>query len=179
MTMMAALRGRGRAGRRGHLTAAEDGRDRASSSSRRWCGPCADMPIVHHETFAPILYVLTYETLEEAIAIQNNGRAGTLVGDLHHRPPRGGALPCRRGFRLRHRQRQHRHLGCRDRRGVRRREADRRRPRVGVGLVEGLHAARRPTPSTTPRNYRWRRGCGSTSPDRSGVGVALAILHPT
>ena len=27
--------------------------------------------IVRHETFAPILYVLTYETLEEAIALQN------------------------------------------------------------------------------------------------------------
>ncbi|TXG39061.1 L-piperidine-6-carboxylate dehydrogenase [Seonamhaeicola maritimus] len=31
-----------------------------------------DMPIVKHETFAPILYVFSYETLEEAITIQNN-----------------------------------------------------------------------------------------------------------
>ena len=30
-----------------------------------------DMPIVQHETFAPILYLLKYNTLEEAIAIQN------------------------------------------------------------------------------------------------------------
>ncbi|MFN4837130.1 MAG: aldehyde dehydrogenase family protein [Bacteroidota bacterium] len=30
-----------------------------------------DLPIVHHETFAPILYLISYETLEEAIAIQN------------------------------------------------------------------------------------------------------------
>ena len=30
------------------------------------------LPIVKHETFAPILYVLTYETLEEAIALQND-----------------------------------------------------------------------------------------------------------
>jgi aldehyde dehydrogenase (NAD+) len=30
-----------------------------------------DMPIVGEETFAPILYVMSYRTLEEAIAIQN------------------------------------------------------------------------------------------------------------
>lgn len=32
----------------------------------------ADMPIVQHETFAPILYLLKYKDLEEAINIQNN-----------------------------------------------------------------------------------------------------------
>ena len=31
----------------------------------------ADMPIVGEETFAPILYVMSYQTLDEAIAIQN------------------------------------------------------------------------------------------------------------
>ncbi|MCX2933664.1 aldehyde dehydrogenase family protein [Mycobacterium sp. CVI_P3] len=31
----------------------------------------AQTDIVHHETFAPILYVLTYETLDEAIALNN------------------------------------------------------------------------------------------------------------
>lgn len=30
-----------------------------------------DLPIVHQETFAPILYLICYETIEEAIAIQN------------------------------------------------------------------------------------------------------------
>ncbi len=30
-----------------------------------------DMPIVGEETFAPILYVMKYKTLDEAIAIQN------------------------------------------------------------------------------------------------------------
>lgn len=30
-----------------------------------------DMPIVQHETFAPILYLMKYHTLEEAIALQN------------------------------------------------------------------------------------------------------------
>ncbi|OSZ79496.1 aldehyde dehydrogenase family protein [Chitinophagaceae bacterium IBVUCB1] len=31
-----------------------------------------DMPIVQHETFAPLLYIMKYKTLEEAIALQNN-----------------------------------------------------------------------------------------------------------
>lgn len=30
-----------------------------------------DMPIVQHETFAPILYLIRYSTIEEAIALQN------------------------------------------------------------------------------------------------------------
>ena len=32
----------------------------------------ADMPVVQTETFAPILYVIAYDTLEEALAIQNS-----------------------------------------------------------------------------------------------------------
>jgi aldehyde dehydrogenase (NAD+) len=35
-----------------------------------------DMPIVAEETFAPILYYMTYETLDEAISIQNSVRQG-------------------------------------------------------------------------------------------------------
>ena len=31
-----------------------------------------DMPIVQHETFAPILYIMKYATIDEAIAMQNN-----------------------------------------------------------------------------------------------------------
>jgi len=31
-----------------------------------------ELPIVQHETFAPILYVMKYETIEDAIAMQNN-----------------------------------------------------------------------------------------------------------
>jgi aldehyde dehydrogenase (NAD+) len=46
-------------------------------SSGCYVKPCIavakpDMEIVKHETFAPILYLLSYRTLEEAIAIQNN-----------------------------------------------------------------------------------------------------------
>ena len=35
-----------------------------------------EMPIVQEETFAPILYLMTYSTLEEAIAMQNNVKQG-------------------------------------------------------------------------------------------------------
>ena len=31
-----------------------------------------DMPVVRHETFAPILYVIPYATLDEAIALHND-----------------------------------------------------------------------------------------------------------
>jgi aldehyde dehydrogenase (NAD+) len=44
-------------------------------------------PIVHKETFAPILYVIPYETLEEAIQYQNNVPQGLssaiFTNDLH------------------------------------------------------------------------------------------------
>lgn len=33
-------------------------------------------PVVQRETFAPILYVMTYDTLDEAIALQNNVKQG-------------------------------------------------------------------------------------------------------
>jgi aldehyde dehydrogenase (NAD+) len=36
------------------------------------CEAGADLPIVQEETFAPILYLIQYETLEEAIRYQNN-----------------------------------------------------------------------------------------------------------
>jgi aldehyde dehydrogenase (NAD+) len=36
----------------------------------------ADMPIVGEETFAPILYVIEYDTLDQAIAIQNSVEQG-------------------------------------------------------------------------------------------------------
>jgi aldehyde dehydrogenase (NAD+) len=36
----------------------------------------ADMPIVAAETFAPILYLISYDTLEEALAVQNSAPYG-------------------------------------------------------------------------------------------------------
>ena len=43
----------------------------------------SDAPILQTETFAPILYVMPYDTLEEAIALQNRRPAGPVLGDLH------------------------------------------------------------------------------------------------
>jgi aldehyde dehydrogenase (NAD+) len=40
------------------------------------CEAKPDYTIVQHETFAPILYLLTYNTIDEAIAIQNNVKQG-------------------------------------------------------------------------------------------------------
>ncbi len=46
-----------------------------------------DLPIVHHETFAPILYLMKYDTLDEAIAIQNEVPQGLssaiMTADMH------------------------------------------------------------------------------------------------
>ena len=63
---------------------------------------------------------------------------GTVVVHLHHRLARGRDLHLGGGFGLRHRQRQHRTVGRRDRRCLRWREGHRRRPRIGLGRVEEL-----------------------------------------
>ena len=101
----------------------------------------AQTDVVREETFAPILYVLTYRELDEAIALQNDvpqGLASSIfTTDLREaeRVPR-----CRR-LRLRHRERQHRPERGRDRRRLRRGEGDRRRPRVRLGCLACIHAA--------------------------------------
>jgi aldehyde dehydrogenase (NAD+) len=41
-----------------------------------------DMPIVQTETFAPILYVMSYSTLDEAIRLQNGVPQGLVF--CHH-----------------------------------------------------------------------------------------------
>jgi aldehyde dehydrogenase (NAD+) len=38
--------------------------------------PHSDLPIVQHETFAPILYIMKYKTIEEAVAMQNGVMQG-------------------------------------------------------------------------------------------------------
>ncbi len=99
-----------------------------------------DAPILEVETFAPILYIIEFDDLAEAVAIQQRRQAGSVLGDLHRLDEVGGAVPVSRGLRLRHRQRQHRHLGRRDRRGIWWREGDRRRPGVRLRRLEGLYA---------------------------------------
>ena len=77
--------------------------------------------------------------------------AGPRLVDLHHRPARGRDLPLRRGLRLRHRQRQYRPVGRRDRRRVRRREGDGRRPRERLGQLARLYAPRHQHDQLQPR----------------------------
>ena len=96
--------------------------------------------VVQTETFAPILYVMQFKTLDEAIAMQNAVPQGLSSAIFTQNAEGGRALPVGGRLRLRHRQRQHRHLGRRNRRRLRRREGNRRRPRVGLRCVEGLHA---------------------------------------
>ncbi len=96
---------------------------------------------VLRETFAPILWVVRHSTLDEAIVMHNSVPQGLVVLDLHQRPARGRTLRLGRGLRLRHRQRQYRPVRRRDRRSLRGREGDRRRPRGRLRFLEGLHAA--------------------------------------
>jgi len=113
--------------------------------------------IVCQETFAPILYAMPYETLDEALALHNGVEQGLASAIFTTDLREGRAFHVRRGQRLRHRQRQYRSLGGRDRRRLRRREGDRRRPRIGLRCVEDLYAARHPIRSITRTPCPWRR----------------------
>ena len=68
------------------------------------------------------------------------GAAGAGLGDLHHGPARGRAVPLGGRLGLRDSQRQYRAVGRGDRRRVRRREGDRRGPRKRLGRLARLHA---------------------------------------
>ena len=113
----------------------------AASCSRRWCARMPDMPILKEEIFAPILYLVEFDDLDEAIHWHNDVPQGLSSAMFTDQPDFGGDVPEPSRQRLRHRQRQHRHQRRGDRRRVRRREGDRRRTRIGQRRVEGLHAA--------------------------------------
>ncbi len=98
----------------------------------------AQTPVVLRETFAPILYVVGYDDLDEALALHNAASQGLSAGIFTRDQAEAERVPRHR--RHRHRQRQCRHLGRRDRRGLRRREGDRRRTRVRLGRLARLHA---------------------------------------
>ena len=103
------------------------------------------------ETFAPILYVMRYRDLDEAIALHNDVPQGLSSSIFTNDLREAELFLSADGSRLRHRQRQHRPSRRRDRRRFRRREGDRRRPRVGLRRLEGLHA-----PATNTINYSTR-----------------------
>ena len=111
-----------------------------SSSSRRSSACRRRSPIVQHETFAPILYLLEYRRFDEAIAMHNDVPQGLSSAIFTESMRHGRRVPLGARIGLRHRQRQHRHVGRGDRRRVRRRKGNRRRPRVRLRRLEGLHA---------------------------------------
>ena len=113
---------------------------RGSSSSRRWCAP-GRMPVVQEEIFAPILYLMEYDDLEQAIAWHNDVPQGLSSAIFTSNLFAGRDVPQRARQRLRHREREHRHERRGDRRRLRRREGDRRRPRGRQRRLESLHAA--------------------------------------
>ena len=112
---------------------------------------------VLRETFAPILYVMRYAAFDDAIAAHNAVGAG-LSSSVFTLDMREAERFIGGGLGLRHRQREYRALGRRDRRCLRRREGDGRRPRIRIGRLEGLHA-----PATNTLNY------GATLPLAQGV----------
>ena len=108
--------------------------------SRRIVRMPAQTAVVQQETFAPILYVLTYDDARRGDRTAERRPSGPGLVDLHERPTRSRAVPRRCRLRLRDRERQHRPERRRDRRRVRRREGDGRRTRVGLRRLEGVHA---------------------------------------
>ena len=108
--------------------------------SRRSSKCRTSLDIVREETFAPILYTLGYDALDEAIAIQNDVPQGLSSSIFTPQPARDGDVPVSVRIRLRHRQRQYRPVRRGNRRRIRRREGDGRRARERLRRLEGLYA---------------------------------------
>ena len=51
------------------------------------------LPVVQHETFAPILYLIKYSTIEEAVAFAERGATGIVIGDNDVEYSRIGIIP--------------------------------------------------------------------------------------
>ena len=134
-------------------------RRRLLRAARRSSRSAADAAIVREETFAPILYVIDYDTLDEAIAIHNDvpqGLASAIfTNDLREAEtflaPAGsdcgianvniGTSGAEIGGAF---------GGEKETGGGR---------ESGSDAWKSLHAARRPTRSIIPVSCRWRRGC--------------------
>jgi Aldehyde dehydrogenase family len=89
----------------------------------------ANMPILKEEIFAPILYLVEFDT-----------SPGAFVGDFHYESGLRGDLSQPSRQRLRHREYQPGNQRRGDRRRIRRREGDRRRTGIRQRRVEGLYA---------------------------------------
>ena len=104
----------------GERVLADEQPGRVLRASPPWCR-CPPSPTsCRTETFAPILYVLTYDTLEEAIALNNGVPQGLSSAIFTHDQREAEKFTLGQRLGLRHRQRQHRHLRRRDRRRLRR-----------------------------------------------------------
>ncbi len=99
-----------------------------------------DMPILKEEIFAPILYLIEFDTLEQALAWHNDVPQGLSSAMFTTNLISAETFLERARIGLRNRQYQHRHQRRGDRRSIRRRERHRRRPRIGQRRLEGLHA---------------------------------------
>ena len=132
----------------------------------------AQTDVVRQETFAPILYVMTYRRIRPGDRAPERRAAGARVVDLHDRPSRGGAVPRRHRLGLRDRKREHRSERCRDRRGVRGREGDRRGTGVRLGRLAGVHA-----PPDRDRELHGRPPAGAGHSLRRRLPEDRAGLH--
>ncbi len=95
-------------------------------------------PVVLRETFAPILYVVAYDDFDEALALHNAASQGLSAGIFTRDQAEAELFLATADTGIANVNVAH--LGSRDRRCVRRREGDRRRPRVRLGRLAGLHA---------------------------------------
>ena len=138
------------AGRRGAGRALRRARDRARCPRRPTS--CSS------ETFAPILYVLTYDDPRRGDRAAQRRAAGPVVVDLHPRPARGRALHCRPTARTAGSP-----TSTSGRRAPRSaaRSAARRRPAAAASPARtpgGPTCAARPTRSTTPTELPLAQG---------------------
>ena len=135
-----------------------------------------DFEIVKHETFGPLLYLMTYRDFDEAIAIHNDVPQGLTSSIFTNDVREAEKFVSAIGQRLRNRQREHRHQRCGDRRRVRRRKTNRWRSREWQRFAGRATCGARPTRSISRASCRWRRefefGAGEGSGRRStGAGI--------
>ena len=111
-----------------------------------------DAPIVQEETFAPILYVIEVDDVEEAIEVQNGVRQGLSSAIFTNSMKAGRTVPIRSWVGLRHSQHQTSAL---------------RAPRS----VEPSAARRRPVEGASPARTHGRLTCGARPSRSTGEGT--------
>ena len=118
----------------------------------------AQTDIVRTETFGPLLYVLGYDDFDEAIALHNDVPQGLASSIFTNDVREAERFMAADGSDCGIANVNIGPVGRRDRRRLRRREGDRRRPRVRLRRVEGATCAGPPTRSTTRRDLPLAQG---------------------